>query len=45
MNAVGLPQLGGGMAVKANAKVAVDGQKLRFLLSADRQAVIPSPAT
>lgn len=28
MNAVGLPQLGGGMAVKANAKVAVDGQKI-----------------
>ena len=30
MNAVGLPQLGGGMAVKANAKVAVDGQKIAF---------------
>ena len=28
MNAVGLPQLGGGMALKANAKVAVDGQKI-----------------
>ncbi|TRB01324.1 MULTISPECIES: AsmA-like C-terminal region-containing protein [Rhizobium/Agrobacterium group] len=30
MNAVGLPQLGGGMAVKANAKVAVDAQKIAF---------------
>lgn len=30
MNAVGLPQLGGGMAVKANAKVAIDGQKIAF---------------
>nr|WP_295979120.1 AsmA-like C-terminal region-containing protein [uncultured Agrobacterium sp.] len=30
MNAVGLPQLGGGMAVKANAKMAVDGQKIAF---------------
>ncbi len=28
MNAVGLPQLGGGMALKANGKVAVDGQKI-----------------
>lgn len=30
MNAVGLPQLGGGMAVMANAKVAVDAQKIAF---------------
>lgn len=28
MNAVGLPQLGGGMALKANGKLAVDGQKI-----------------
>lgn len=28
MNAVGLPQLGGGLAVKTNAKVTVDGQKI-----------------
>ena len=28
MNAVGLPQLGGGLAVKSNAKVTVDGQKI-----------------
>ena len=30
MNAVGLPQLGGGMALKANGKMAVDAQKIAF---------------
>lgn len=30
MNAVGLPQLGGGMALKANGKMAVDTQKIAF---------------
>ncbi|WP_019565310.1 AsmA-like C-terminal region-containing protein [Agrobacterium sp. 10MFCol1.1] len=30
MNAVGLPQLGGGMALKANGKIAVDAQKIAF---------------
>ncbi|TRA90441.1 AsmA family protein [Rhizobium rhizogenes] len=30
MNAVGLPQLGGGMALKANGKMAVDAQKIAY---------------
>ncbi len=30
MNAVGLPQLGGGMALKANAKLAVDAENIAF---------------
>ncbi len=30
MNAIGLPQLGGGMAMKGNAKLAIDSEKATF---------------